>query len=63
MLGAVGLNVAMRRDIVLQAWLREETDVGRQVVLQAEAEGGRELPRCADGSLVAGRILTIHIVI
>ena len=61
MLRAVGLDVAIRRDIVLQAWLHEETDVGRQVILQAKAEGGRELPRCVDGSLVTDLILTIHI--
>ena len=60
-LSAVVLDVALHRDIVLQAWLREETDVRRQVILQAKTEGGRELPRCADGSLVAGLILTIHI--
>ena len=61
MLCTVGLDVSSHRDIVLQAWLREETDVRCQVILQAEAEGGRELPRCADGSLVAGLILAIHI--
>ncbi len=61
MLRAVGLNVCGGRDIVLQAWLREETDVGRQVELHAKAEGGKELPRCVDGSLVACLILTIHI--
>ena len=61
MLRAVGLYVAMRWNIVLQTGLREETDVGRQVELHAKAEGGRELPRCVDGSLVTCLILTIHI--
>jgi hypothetical protein len=31
------------------------------VELHAKAEGGKELPRCVDGSLVACLILTIHI--
>ena len=61
MLRAVGLDVCGGRDIVLQAWLSEETDVGRQVELHTKAEGGGELPRGADGGLVAGLILTIHI--
>ena len=61
MLRAVGLNVCFHRDIVLQAWLHKEADVGCEVDLQTETEGGRELPRCADGSLVTGLILTIHI--
>ena len=61
MLRAVGLDIALHRDIVLQAWLREETDVGRQVELHTKAEGGGELPRGADGGLVACLILTIHI--
>ncbi len=61
MLCAVGLDVSLHRDIVLQTWFREETDVGRQVDLQTKTEGGRELPRCADGSLVAGLILPIDI--
>ena len=61
MLRAVGLNVCLHRDIVLQAWLHEESDVGCEVDLQTETEGSRELPRCEDGSLVTGLILTIHI--
>ena len=61
MFSAVGLDVALHRDTVLQTWLREKTDVRCQVILQTEADGGRELPRCADGSLVAGLILAIHI--
>ena len=60
MLSAVGFDVCLHRDIVLQAWFQEETDVGRQMHLQTEAEGGRELPWCMDGSLVADLILTIH---
>ena len=63
MLRTIGLNVAMRRDIVLQAWLREEANAGCQVVLQAEAQSGGELPRGVESSLVAGLIQTIHIVV
>ena len=61
MLRAVGLDVAMHRDIVLQAWLCEDADVGRQVVLQTETCTNRPLPRVADSCLVAGLILIIQI--
>ena len=63
MLCAVGLDVAIRRDIVLQAWFHEEADVGCQVVLQAKAEARGELPWNVDGGLVAGFIQTIYIVV
>ena len=63
MLRAVGLDAALRRDIVLQARLSEETDVGCQVVLQAKADRGGELPRGADGGLVGSLMPTIHIVV
>ena len=58
---AVGLNVCLHRDIVLQTWLHEEADVGCQVDLQTDAEGSREQPRCADGGLVGSLMQTIHI--
>ena len=45
MFRAIGLDVASRRDIVLQAWLSKEADVGREVVLQAEACAYRPLQR------------------
>ena len=63
MLGAVGLDVAMRRDKVLQAGLHEEADMGRQVELQAKTEGRGELPRHTDSGLVAGFKHTVHIVV
>ena len=63
MLGAVGLDVAMRRDKVLQAGLYEETHMGRQVELQAKTEGCGELPRHTDCGLVAGFKHTVHIVV
>ncbi len=63
MLRAVGLDVAMRREIVQQTRLHEETDMGCQVHLQAEAEGGGELPRGADGGLVGSLMPTVHIVV
>ena len=40
MLCAVGLDVTIHRNKILQAWLYEEANVGRQVVLQAKTEGG-----------------------
>jgi hypothetical protein len=61
MLRSVGLDVCLHRDIVLQAWLHEEADVGRQVVLQTKTESGRELSWCTDCSLFASLVLTIHI--
>ena len=61
MLRTVGLYATTCWDVILQAWLHEEADVGCEVVLQTKTEGGRELPRCEDGSLVTGLILTIHI--
>lgn len=62
MFRAVGLNAALRREIVLQTWFHEEAEVGCQVVLQTGAEGGRELPRRVESSLVAALILAIHVV-
>ena len=62
MLRTIGLNVAMRREIVLQAWLREEANAGRQVVLQAESQSGGELPRGVESSPVAGFIQAIYII-
>ena len=61
MLRSVGLDVCLHRDIVLQAWLHEEADVWRQVILQTKTESGRELSWCADSSLFARLVLTIHI--
>ena len=52
MVCAVGFNATARRDVVLQAWLCEQPDVGREIVLQAEACTNRPLPRSADGGLV-----------
>ena len=63
MLCVVVLDVAIRRDIVLQAWFHEEADVGCQVVLQAKAEARGELPWNVDSGLVAGFIQTIYIVV
>ena len=60
---AVGLDVGMRRDEVLQTWLSENADVGSQMVLYSEAEGGGELPRGTDGSLVADFILTMYVIV
>ena len=37
MFRAIGLDVAARRDVVLQTRLNKEADAGREVVLQAEA--------------------------
>ena len=63
MLGAVGLNVGMRRDEVLQTWFGENADVGSQMVLHAQSEGGGELPRGTDGSLVADYTLTMYVIV
>ena len=63
MLCAVGFDATTCWDIILQAWLCKDTDTGCQVELQTETEGGRELPRGLDDSLVADLIQTIHIVV
>ncbi len=60
---AVCLDVGMRRDEVLQTWFGENADVGSQMVLHSEAEGGGELPRGTDGSLVADFIPTMHVIV
>ena len=43
MLRAVGLYASTRRDIVLQAGFDKETEVGREIILQAEACSNRPL--------------------
>ena len=63
MFSVIGLDVAMLRNKVLQAWFHEEADVWRQVVLQTEAEGGRELPRSVERCLLADLIPSIHIIV
>ena len=63
MFGAVGLDVGMRRDEVLQTWFCENADVGSQMVLHAQAEGGGELPWSADGGLFTGFILTMYVIV
>lgn len=45
MLCTISFNAAASRDVVLQAWLGEQADVGREVVLQAETCAYRPLPR------------------
>ena len=62
MLGAVALDVAACRDVVLQAWLGEEANIGREIVLQAEACADRPLPRGADGGLVGSLQYAVQIV-
>ena len=52
MLCAVGLDVAARRDVVLQTWLGKESDAGSEIVLQAKTCTNRPLPWSMDGSLV-----------
>ena len=37
MLRMIGLDIALRGDVVLQAWLYEEADVACQMVLHAES--------------------------
>jgi len=56
MLCTVGLDVSSHRDIVLQAWLNEEADVGCQVIFQTEAKCSRELPWSTESGLIAGFI-------
>ena len=63
MFGAVGLYVGLHRDVVLQAWFHEEAHIGRQMVLQSEAEGRRELPRSANRHLITGFIMTIYKIV
>ena len=45
MLCTISFNAAASRDVVLQAWLGEQADVGREVVLKAETCAYRPLPR------------------
>ena len=49
---AIGLNVATRRDVILQARLSEQADVGSEIVLQTYTCTNRPLPWSMDGRLV-----------
>ena len=62
MLCAIGFNVAACRDIILQAWLCKQSDVGREFVLQAEARADRPLPRGADGGPVGSLQFAMQVV-
>ena len=63
MLGAVGLDVGMHRNEILQTWLRENADAGSQMVLHAQSEGGGELPRGTDVGLLTGLIQALHVIV
>ncbi len=62
MVCAVCLDWGARRDVVLQAWLGEESDVGREVVLQTKTRTDRPLPRGADGGLFGSLQRTMQVV-
>ena len=63
MLCAVGLDAAACGYEVLQAWLCENADAGRETVLQAEAERGGELPWGMEGGFFARFMVAIYEVV
>ena len=63
MLCAVGLDVAARRDVVLQTWFGKEADSGREVVLQAETSADRPLPRGVKCCLVGNLQCTMQVIV
>ena len=62
MVCAVCLDWGTRWDVVLQARLGEEADVGREVVLQAKTRTDRPLPWGADGSLFGSLQRTMQVI-
>ena len=62
MLCAIGLDVTACRDIVLQARLSKHPDVGRKIVLQAEARANRPLPRGVDGGFVGSLQYAMQVI-
>ena len=63
MFSAVGLHVGICRYEVLQTWFCKNAYFGCEMVLQAKAEGGGELPWRFDGGLVTCFVQAIYIVI
>ena len=61
--GAVGFDVCVCWYEVLQTRFCKDADIGREMVLQTEAEGGGQLARDMDGGLVAGSKLSFDIVV
>ena len=60
MFRAIGLDVATRRDVVLQTWLSEEADVGHEVILQAKACTYRPLQWSVERRFLFQFFHTIH---
>ena len=63
MLGAVAFNAAAVIEEILQTWLYEETDMRRDVVLDADTHGGGPLERYAELFLLAVGVYVIYKVI
>ena len=63
MLSAVALNVVAVVEEILQTWLYVETDVRRDVVLDADTHGGGPLERYAELFLLAVGVYVIYKVI
>ena len=63
MLRAIALNVAAVIEEILQTWLYVETDVRRDVVLDADTHGGGPLERYAELFLLAVGVYVIYKVI
>ena len=62
MLSAVCFYLCTRRNVVLQAWLCEQSDVRSEIVLQAKTSTNRPLPWSVDGSLVGGLQLAMQVI-
>ena len=60
MFRSIGLDVATRRDVVLQTWLSKETDVRCEVILQANACSYRPLQRSMERSLLFQFFHAVH---
>mgnify|MGYP003501212410 CR=1 FL=1 len=63
MLRAIGFNVAICWDIVLQTGLYKEADLICDVELQTNTKGCGELPWSIDAALSATLVLIIQIVV
>ena len=59
----IGLYATARWEVVLQTWLCKETDVRREVVLQAESRAERPLQWSMECGLVAEFYRAIDIIV
>ena len=62
MLGAIGLDAAISRDVIMQTWFGKKTDMRCELVLQADARADRPLQRRTEARLVGSTLQSMQVI-